>query len=170
MRYIDFDGVIIDTEDLLFEEWRKIPNIEYLTEEDKIEYVKMANWKYIIENSPIINDSIYILKNIDPNNSTILTTVHSIENEAYEKIIFLRKNGVKQQIITVPYTIKKNEMVIAKDNILIDDSLRNLTYWQIDGGYPMFFDKKENNIDSWGNYNDKSYQRVLKINENIKNY
>ncbi len=165
MRYIDFDGVILDTEELLFYEWEKNPNRHLLSEEDKIKYVKNANWKYIIDNSPIINDSIYILRNINPNESTILTTVHSLENEAHEKIKFLRNKGIEQHIIVVPYTIKKNEIVSAKGNILIDDSLRNLTFWKEDGGYPMFFDKNENNIDSWGCYNEKAYQRVLKIDE-----
>ena len=33
--YIDFDGVILDTEDLLFEDWRKIPNHKNLSEEEK---------------------------------------------------------------------------------------------------------------------------------------
>lgn len=32
----------------------------------------------------------------------------------------------------------------------------------------MFFNKKENDIDSWGQYNHKGYQRVLRINEKIK--
>ena len=34
MRYIDFDGVILDTEDHLFYDWYKIPNYHKLTEED----------------------------------------------------------------------------------------------------------------------------------------
>ncbi len=168
MRYIDFDGVILDTDSLLFEEWRKNPDRHLLSEKVKIEYIKRANWKYIVENSPIINDSIYILRNMDLNENAILTTVHSIENEAQEKILYLRKNGVKLQIIVVPYTIKKNDIVNARGNILIDDSLRNLKYWKNDSGYPMFFDKKEDNYDSWNKYNEDGYQRVLKINERPK--
>ena len=38
MVYIDFDGVILDTEGLLFEEWRKNPNRHFLPESEKIKY------------------------------------------------------------------------------------------------------------------------------------
>ena len=51
MVYIDFDGVILDTEGLLFEEWRKNPNIHNLTENDKIKYIQKSDWNYIINNS-----------------------------------------------------------------------------------------------------------------------
>ena len=89
MRYIDFDGVILDTEGLLFEEWRKNPDRHLLPSKEKIKYIQNSNWKYIIENSRILNDSIYKLKNMDPNESAILTKVHSLDNEAQEKIVFL---------------------------------------------------------------------------------
>ena len=167
MKYIDFDGVILDTEDLLFEEWRKNPDRFSLPEKVKIKYIQQSNWKEIINNSEIINDSIYILKNIDPNDNTILTRIHSLY-EGEEKIKFLRRNGVKQEIILAPYKLKKCEVVSAKGNILIDDCLRNLYEWEQSGGYPMFFDRDENNIDSWNQYNERGYQRVLKIDEKRK--
>ena len=168
MRYIDFDGVILDTEDLLFEEWRKNPNRFSLPEEEKIKYIQRANWREILHNSNVINDAIYILKNMDIKDTVILTKVHSLINEAAEKIKYLRENNVKQQIIIVPYTLKKCEVVDAYGNILIDDSLKNLDEWELSGGYPMFFDKKETNIDPWNKYNENGYQRVLRIDEKRK--
>ena len=66
MRYIDFDGVILDTEDYLFYDWYKIPNYHELTEEDKIRHVQCANWYKILHESNFINDSLYILKHILP--------------------------------------------------------------------------------------------------------
>ena len=48
MLYIDFDGVILDTEPLLFEEWRKNPNRHSLPESEKIKYLQKCNWNYII--------------------------------------------------------------------------------------------------------------------------
>lgn len=39
MIYIDFDGVILDTEKILFEEWRKNPNRGNLPEIEKIKYI-----------------------------------------------------------------------------------------------------------------------------------
>ena len=171
MRYIDFDGVILDTEDLLFHEWRKNPEHHFLPDEDKVVYIRNCNWRDIINNSPVINDSIYILKNMDKDASSILTKIHSLE-EGYEKIIYLRNNDVKQNVILVPYPANKTEVVkpSSSSDILIDDSLSNLQYWCKAGGYPMFFDKNDTNIDSWGLYNKNNYQRVRKIDEKIKRY
>lgn len=168
MRYIDFDGVILDTEGLLFEEWRKNPDRHLLTEEDKIKYIQNANWEYILENSSIINDSIYILRHSNPREYVILTRVHSLENEGTEKIKYLRRKLVENQIILAPYTLRKDEVVEAYGSILIDDSLRNLKQWKEAGGYPMFFDKNKNNMDDWGTKNIEGYQKVLRIDEDIE--
>lgn len=111
MIYNDFDGVILDTSDLLFREWRKNPMRHYLPDEDKVIYIKNSDWKYIVDDSPVINDAIYILNNMNYKDSAILTKVHSL-NEGYEKIKYLRNNNVKQDIILVPYKIKKTELVI----------------------------------------------------------
>lgn len=169
MRFIDFDGVILDTEDVLFYEWRKNPDRHNLPNIAKVNYIKDADWNYILNNSPEINDSFYILKNLDPNKSAILTKVHSLDNEGAEKVKFIRSKGIEQPIFLVPYFLKKSDIVDAQGNILIDDSLKNLTEWLDAGGYPMFFDKKEDNVDSWGQPNTRGYQRVLRINEKRNN-
>ena len=163
MVYIDFDGVILDTENALFKEWRKNPNRHLLSENEKIQYIKKANWDYILNNSNIINDSLYYLNNMDSNKSFILTKVHSMENEAYAKVLWLRKNNVKQGIIVVPYYFKKSDIVSAKDNVLIDDSLKNLKEWEEENGYPIFFNKENNNIDRWNEENVYGYKRVLNL-------
>ena len=165
MRYIDFDGVILDTEDILFYEWRQNSDRHQLPESAKIKYIQEYDWEYVLKNSSVINASISILKKMRIEDTAILTLVHSLDNDGYQKIKFLRKCGVRQNIILVPYKVRKVDVVDARGNILIDDSLKNLTEWIEMGGYPMFFDKKRNNVDSWGEYNYKGYQRVLKINE-----
>lgn len=167
MRYIDLDGVILNTEDVLFNEILNVKNKGKLDEDFIMKLVININWEYLLKHSKPINNSINILRRLDPNESAILTRVHSIE-EADAKINYFKNLGIDQKVIPVFYPLKKNDVVDAKDNILIDDSLRNLRQWIMDGGYPMFFDKYENNIDSWDEYNVKGFQRVLRIDEEIK--
>ena len=165
MRYIDLDGVILDTEDILFN--LLLFDRSSLDENFIFPYVVNINWAYILNEAKEINNSISILKKMDPKESAILTKVHS-NQEADAKINYFKSIGVKQEVIPVFYPNKKNEIVIAKNNILIDDSLRNLRQWVMAGGYPMFFDRNENNIDSWDEYNVKGFQKVLRIDEEIK--
>ena len=167
MVYIDFDGVILDTEQLLFEEWRKLKDHKKLPEEEKIKYMKKQDWKYIVNNSEIINDSIYYLKQMDPNTSFILTKVHSLENEASSKIEWIRSQGIKQGIFIVPYPQKKTDIVDAEGNILVDDCLANLDDWKKQGGYPILFDINDDGYDSWNKPNTNNYQKVLTL-KNIK--
>ncbi len=167
MRYVDFDGVILDTEELLFGSLRKLPNYDDLKEEDIVKYLQDINWRNILNSSSVINDSLYILKNSSIDDFIILTKIHSVDNEGIEKVRYLRENGIKQNIILVPYKAKKSDVVNAKGNILIDDCLKNLSEWQQDNGYPMFFDKNDTNIDSWNVPNTFGYQRVKKIDEEL---
>lgn len=163
--YIDFDGVILDTEGLLFEEWRKNSDRHKLSEMEKIRYIQNSDWDYIINNSDIINDSIYYLKHIDPSQSNILTKIHSLDNEGMAKIKWLRENGVKQNIILVPYMFKKTDVVDANGNVLIDDCLKNLDHWVNANGYPVFFDINDDGYDSWQQPNIKKYQKVLDLSK-----
>lgn len=57
--YIDFDGVILDTEKLIFKNWHKE---EDRSEEAKIRYLQRISWSKIIENSMVINNSLNILR------------------------------------------------------------------------------------------------------------
>lgn len=165
MIYIDFDGVILDTEELLFEEWRKNPDRFSLPESEKIKYIQQADWNFIVYNSPIINDSIYYLSQMDPSKSFILTKIHSQDNEGYAKIKWLREMGVKQGIYLNPHLLKKTDIVDAYGNILIDDSLRNLKDWENSGGSPIFFDIDDDNIDTWQQPNTYGYQRVRDLSK-----
>lgn len=167
MVFIDFDGVILDTEELLFEKWRMNPDRYLLPESEKIKYIQEIDWRYVLYNSPIINDSIYYLKQLDPSKSFILTKVHSLTNEANNKIIWSRDNDIKQSVIIVPYTQKKTDLVPVNGNLLVDDSLRNLDEWVYKNGEVLFFDKDNDNYDSWDEPNTKGYQKVLNLSSLI---
>ena len=165
MKYIDFDGVILDSEVNLFRDWYKKPNYRELGEKAKIKYIQNVSWRLIINESMIINDSIYILKHCDYQNTSILTRVHSLHNEALEKIKFLREQGIKQSIIIVPYGLKKSEVVEAEGNILIDDDIMNLNDWEHANGRGILFNKDGLDVDSKGRRNNKPYQKILSLKD-----
>lgn len=169
MLYIDFDGVILDTDKILFEKWEKNPVSHLLPESEKIKYIQNSNWNYVLNNSAIINDSVYYLKQMNPKNSFILTKIHSTANEGYEKVRWIRSQGIKQSVILVPYLLRKSDMVSAEGNILIDDCLKNLDDWTNNKGIGILFDINDDNYDSWNQPNTKGYEKVLSLS-NFKNY
>ena len=158
-KYVDFDGVIKDTYVPLFEDyWVRQKNGEYI---DDTEHVIKKDWIYVLEKSPIINDAIKILNELD--DTAILTRVHSLENEGFAKIRDLRELGAKCDIILVPYTVKKSDVVSARGNVLVDDAIFNLDEWVLAGGIPIFFDNKGTNEDGWGVKN-TMYRRTRSLN------
>ena len=161
-KYIDFDGVIMDTYMPLFHDYfEKQGQGIYI---DDTEHVINKNWQEVLNNSLVINNAIEIIKELNPNTTAILTRIHSLENEGVTKIKYLRNNNVKCDIILVPYQVKKTDIVIAKNNILVDDAIFNLDEWQMAGGIPIFFDTYHNNIDGWGVENKKyTKTRTLEI-------
>lgn len=156
IKYVDFDGVIFDTEPKLFNdkyyEMKKEPNF------DKMKYVQDINWDKLIRNSKEINNAISILKELK-SEVEILTKVNSLDNEAVAKIKILRELGIENKIILVPFNLKKTDIVSAKGNILVDDTIHNLDDWYKDGGIPIFFNKNNNDMDSWFNTNTK-YKKI----------
>ena len=166
MIYIDFDGVILDTEDLMFEEWRKNPNRHSLPETDKIEYLKNVDWNYVLKNAKPINNSIKYLKLMDPKNTFILTKIHSLE-EGKEKIKWIKENNIKLQVILVPYYLKKVDVVDPSNNILIEDCLKTLQEWESNKGKVVFFDKDNDNFDSWHDENLNNYERIDNLSKII---
>ncbi|MBE6139754.1 MAG: hypothetical protein E7174_04600 [Firmicutes bacterium] len=154
-KYVDFDGVIFDSEIWLFDE--EYRNLNIKNEFDKIKYIQNKNWDEILMKSEIINDAINILKEL--RDVVILTKIHSMENEGVAKIKLLRSLEIKNEIILSPYTLKKSEVVDPRGNILIDDTIHNLDDWKQYGGIPIYFNKNNCDVDGWGNVN-KNYTKV----------
>ena len=134
--YIDFDGVLLDTEKELFKEYHELKNkgIDITRERYLIE----KDWEIWLKQANIIGDSLEILKENFEKDFSILTTIHSF-NEGKAKIDYLRKNGVKDNVILVPYICKKHEVVDPKGNVLVDDYGGNLIGWQASGGVAIRF-------------------------------
>lgn len=160
-KYIDFDGVIMDTYMPLFHDYLEKKNNGIYVDDTK--HVINKNWEDVIKNSFVINDAINIIKELETDNVAILTRIHSLENEGVAKIKFLREMGIKCNIILVPYQVKKTDIVQAKNNILVDDAVFNLDEWRMAGGIPIFFDTRGNNIDGFGVEN-KNYIKTRSLN------
>lgn len=152
--YIDFDGVILDTWEVISNEYYNKFESTYIDEESVKKLMVDIGWKNILKNSKEINDSIKQINQISEIYDTcILSKVNSIDEEK-EKRKFLLNNRIKNMCF-VPYTSSKTQYVEPQDNILVDDDIRNLEEWEQQGGKAIFFNKDLNNCDSYGNINDK---------------
>ncbi len=161
--YIDFDGVVLDTIDVLYKEMEELreKGISLETEEEKRNFFKNYNWHNLINDNLIINDSINCIQKIidtDRFNINILTHVISLE-EAVAKVKYIRRHLKNITIIPVPKQISKTKMVHTKDAILVDDYSGNLREWEKEGGIPVRFSKKRNG---------KGFKVINKLDELIE--
>ena len=164
-KYIDFDDVIFDVEDLLFDEY--LLAREKGIELDKIKYMQEKDWFDILSKAPEINESVRIINELD-DDTAILTKIHSLENEGTAKVKLIRSLNIRKPIILVPYTVSKADIVSPKGNVLIDDGLFNLDEWSNNGGISLFFSKNGSDYDTWQVKNTK-YQKVKSL-EVLKKY
>lgn len=148
--YIDFDGVILDTD-------TTIDNIIRDKNIDKKEYIKNCDWDNLLNNTDVINNSINYLREskLDIN---LLSKISTLE-EGIAKVKYLRSRNIDMNIHLVPTKISKSDMVNPKDNILIDDKVYNLDEWSSKGGISIFFNKDNNDIDYYGKINTK-YKKI----------
>ena len=163
--YVDFDGVILDTWEVIFEKYKEqFKTIEI--DENKIKKVMLdIGWDFILDNSEEINNSLKNIKEISKNYQVcILTKVNSVEEQNSKKK-FLQKNGIKKMCF-VPYNSSKTQYANPYENILIDDDLKNLEEWEQKGGISIFFNKNLDNYDSYGNKNNN----FIIINDLLKIY
>ena len=113
-RYIDCDGVILNTEAGLFDGYDKLKKVDPTYK--RLQYLQNLDWEAWVEQAGFIGDAYEVLKFYDPSMADILTKVHSL-NEARVKINFFRGHGIRNNIIIVPNGISKASVVNAKGNI-----------------------------------------------------
>lgn len=152
--YIDFDGVILDTWEVIFKKYFENYNTTNIKENNIKKLMLSMGWKYILENSKEINYSLEKINQISKHyNICILTKVNS-KQEQDAKANFLLANNIKEMCF-VPYNASKIQYVNPHKNILIDDDIKNLEEWEQCGGKAIFFNKDLINCDSYGNINNK---------------
>lgn len=140
IKYIDCDGVILDTETGLFDEYHELkkdnPGLK------KRQYLHDMDWEQWIWQAGVLNDAIYLLKNYDPRFVEILTRVHSLD-EARAKINYFRSNGVRNNVVIVPDGMPKSSVVDAFGNLLVEDSRSNLDDWDSHHGIAIYYGTDE---------------------------
>lgn len=153
--FIDFDGVIFDTEKRVVELKNKNPNISWN------EFFENLDWFKLLDESKIINNSIdYILEGQTKGRQIqILTKIHTLL-EMHAKVNILRKLNVEVPILFVPPHVKKSQIYLPSNGeILVDDSLKNLVDWKNNGGKGIYFNEDLKDIQEFETI--KSLKRVL---------
>lgn len=168
--YIDFDGVILNTWDIIYQNY----TTQYYTEEIDEENLKKSmldlGWDVILENSEEINNSFKKIHCLMKNYQVfILTKVNSLE-EQKAKTLFLKNKNIFN-VIFVPYNSSKSDFVKPFGSILVDDVIYNLEEWEQKGGISILFNEHMINEDSYGNKSNKFIiiDDLLKICDIIKN-
>ncbi|HIT10142.1 MAG TPA: hypothetical protein IAC24_00885 [Candidatus Onthousia faecigallinarum] len=135
--FLDFDGVIFDTEKRVLERKNQRPDISWN------EFFEKLNWFELLDESEVINNAIeYILEGQSKAKQiAILTKVHTLfEMEA--KVKALRSRKVEIPIFFVPPHVKKSQIYLPNNGeILIDDSIKNLVDWEQNGGRGLYFNE-----------------------------
>lgn len=142
--YIDFDGVVMDTIPLLYNELAK--NNVGLGEEEEIHRVFAAfDYSQIIKDKNILNDSINCIHKLIESGRfevSFLSHINSLA-EGEVKVKYLRKHFKNNiTIIMVPRSIEKPKMVHSEGAILVDDYAGNLKEWKANGGIAIRFSKE----------------------------
>jgi len=134
--FIDFDGVILDSEKRVVERKAAKPNISW------DEFFEELNWTELLRESKEINNSLSILRELCvlKKRHSILTKIHTL-SEGYNKINYLRSKNIQTPVILVPPHVKKNEIYYPNGDILIDDTEKNIKHWNEAGGIGILFDE-----------------------------
>lgn len=132
---LDLDGVILDTEYIVAQLKKQMIDLSWNN------FFEQLNWTQILEQANEINDSIKIIKELQSikDNIKILTKIHTLY-EMQAKVIELRNRGITIPILFVPPHIKKSQIYTPSNNTLIDDSLKNILDWNVNGGKGILFD------------------------------
>ena len=135
--FIDFDGVILDSQDHFLIDMKD--NIDF---DDWFDYLNSLDWHKFLRQCNEIDDSIDVLRKLQELKQlrAIITSIHSL-NEMKEKLIYLREKELYVPVLYVPPKTKKSDVYLPKkDDILVDDKVRNCIDWENAGGTSILFD------------------------------
>lgn len=149
--FIDFDGVILDSEERMLERkyYLGLRNHKNESEFDKyFEYTSShpEEWDYILKDAKSINNSVEIIKELESlkKEIAILTKIHTLQEMKIKIEVLRDKYEILCPVIFVPPGIKKHQIVIPNNQLLIDDSKKNIYRWIENGGQGLIFDSSIN--------------------------
>ena len=145
--FIDFDGVILDSEQRMLERKFNLGLHDHQNESEFDAYFEYTNlhpeeWDIIIREAKSINNSVEIIRELESlkKKIAILTKIHTLY-EMKVKIENLRENRkICCPVFFVPPGIKKYQVINPNNQLLIDDSKKNVYGWIDNGGRGMIFD------------------------------
>lgn len=136
--FLDLDGVLVNTNKYI-QETIDNSNIDISIREAHIELCKSFPWNIFLDKCEEINNSFELLNELNKvYDLTIITHCYSI-NEENLKIDYITTNFKGIKYITVPFEKRKDEIVDAKDCILVDDYYVNIESWNNSGGIGLHF-------------------------------
>lgn len=164
--FIDFDGVILDSEERMLERKYGLGLRNHKNESEFDTYFEYTNlhpeeWEYIIKEAKPINNSVEIIKELEnlKRKIAILTKIHTLQ-EMKVKMEVLRVNlKILCPVIFVPPGVKKHQVIIPNNQLLIDDSKKNIKKWIENGGRGLIFDSS---IESDTNERVRSLEFLIK--------
>ncbi len=134
--FIDFDGVILDSEESALKAINDNESWESFSER--------LNWDDFLKNERVINNSINQLQRYQYIYTIYIITKTNSLKEQRAKLKFLRDNQIYAPIIFIPPGAYKSDVVKPKENyILLDDNINNVDDWCAKGGKGIYFN--ENN-------------------------
>lgn len=147
--YLDCDGVILDTIDKTYE-WMQLEHLD-ITDANLVHeyFVNRVNWEKLIREAGVLKDSLKKIKKLKAMgiyDIRILTTCVSVL-EPLIKTDYFKKELPDIPVITVPWLVKKDSVVDARNSILVDDSKQNILFWREAGGVGLHFIKEKTDLE-----------------------
>ena len=127
--FIDFDGVILDSEERMLERKYDLGLHDHKNESEFDRYFEYTNlhpeeWEYILKEAKSINNSVEIIKELESlkKKIVILTKIHTLQEMKTKMEVLRDKFEILCPVIFVPPGIKKHQVVIPNNQLLVDDS------------------------------------------------
>ena len=141
---IDFDGVILDSQERFKKDMKDIVDLYAW-----IDYLSSIEWNKFLRECNQIDDSLSVLSELQRYKRlrAIITRIHAFE-EGKEKLIYLRENQIRVPVLFVLPEQKKSDVIIPSSNMtLVDDDPGNCYDWDLAGGKSLLFrpDANDNN-------------------------